>query len=103
MHKQVKTSISVIFLFLFLFPIVEKGIHMHQHIQCHSYKSAKHVYTQDFHCLICDYTSAVSNTPVPADFAVIITISHFSFLPFIENNFYIGAIRHLSPRAPPTA
>jgi len=102
MPDRVKIKISVFFLFLFLLPTIEKGIHTHHHIcESHDYASHKKFLLQEDHCLICDFTSSDSNSPIPANYFNFVPESCLLAYPFIENNFPQDAFLHLSPRAPP--
>jgi len=104
MRKQVKIIISVIFLLLFLLPTVEKVIHKHHHPgESPCYASGKLFRVQEDHCLICDFTSTDSNSPIPVNYTNLISESYFLFRPFFENVFFQEAVTLLSPRAPPVA
>jgi len=101
MHSKVKICISAFFLFLFLLPTIEKGIHSHHHLAESHCTGGNHFHVQEFHCLICDFTSTDSNSPILVNYSNLIFQVYFLFHPFTENNFTQDAVLHLPSRAPP--
>jgi len=99
-----KISISVFFLILFLLPTIVKGLHAHCNIgESYCYASGKHFQTQENHCLICEFTSIDSKSPIPEILTNLAPESYFFVYPLVENIFIQEAFLRLSSRAPPIA
>jgi hypothetical protein len=104
LRNQIKTYISVFFLFLFLLPTIVKGLHTHCNFdESHCFASGMHFHAQEHHCLICDFTSIDSKSPIPAIFTNLAPETFFLLHPLIENIFFQEAFLRLSSRAPPIA
>lgn len=104
MHTQVKKYISLFFLFLLIFPLAEKVIHSHEHLQdVHCNAIEKHFHEQEHECSICDFTITESNSLPSNEIRFVVSSQSFSFNEFLQSVNISHAYSNLPSRAPPIA
>jgi hypothetical protein len=102
MRQQLKKYGSLFLLLLFLFPLVEKQVHIQQHLtdeRCVS--SDKHFHTEEHKCSICDYTLSNPCIITNADPLLILSVHRSYFQQFTESIHLPTAFQDLPSRAPP--
>lgn len=102
MYQQLKKYGSVFLLVLFLFPLVEKQIHISDHlneIRCAA--TDKHFHEQEHGCSICEFTVADSTLLPDFQLTVILTEYLCSFETLSQNIHTPKPFQDLPSRAPP--
>ena len=93
---------SVFLLLLFLFPLVEKQLHIYDHLDdTRCLATDKHFHEQEHSCRICEFTLTDSGVLPDIHFRFILSETLSRFQSFTESVHIPEAFQNLPSRAPP--
>ena len=102
MHQQLKKYGSIFLLLLFLFPLVEKQLHIFDHLdETRCLATDKHFHEQEHSCRICEFTITDSGLLPDVEFNFILSEEQSIFQIFSESIHTPKAFQDLPSRAPP--
>jgi hypothetical protein len=102
MRQQWKKYGSIFLLLLFLFPLVEKQLHLYDHVDDNRCLATdKHFHEQEHSCRICEFTITDSGLIPDVPFQLIPFEETGLFYWFIQNIHTPDAFQDIPSRAPP--
>lgn len=102
MRQQLKKYGSIFLLLLFLFPLVEKQLHIFDHLdETHCVSTDKHFHEQEHSCRICEFTISTPGILPDIHLHFILSEEVFTFQSFKESVHTPEAFQDLPSRAPP--
>ena len=101
---KLKNILAVFCLFAFLFPQVESVLHSYAHMDdfhCTD-NSSMHFHKADHHCVICDFTNQLSESPSLPDYTLAAQAPSVVHFFFTQHLYFLQPKDFQSLRAPPS-